>query len=369
MKLISAVLFVSLPFASVTIAAPTPNIRIAAYNLENLFDANHDEGKQDWAFLPIAHPGKAAGCREGAPSHLRSCLETDWTPAHAALKVEQMKKALLSQGTLPDLLAVEEVENLSILREFATAVGFSNVILEEGEDERGIDVGLLFNTEKVEYLEHRAHRIQIPTNQTRDILAVYFRRKTAADARETLAVYVNHWPSQGNPPRDRVLAAEKLRDLIQTDRDRFGAGNLMVVALGDFNTVDADHPHPFSSVLLNASDANALLDLRTHFNTQFPIESRQLPIGTYFFPPKMAWQDLDHIFISKNLVDQKGADVELRAFRVHNAPEILGSVNYPNGPLSGSLVTGVPKPYNVRTLNPPDAGFSDHFSISIEIKN
>ena len=228
-------------------------IRIAAYNLENLFDSTHDEGKLDWFYTPLSHPGKAQGCKDAGPSHERSCLLTDWTPERVQLKIEQMKLALLAQGTLPDILGVEEVENAAILGEFARAVGYSHSLLEEGEDERGIDVGLLYQADKVTYLEHKSHRLEIPTNKTRDILAVYFKLKNAGDPNAVLAVYVNHWPSQANPAPDRNVAARKLLDIIAQDKARFGGANLNAIALGDFNTVDADYPNPFMSVLMSGT--------------------------------------------------------------------------------------------------------------------
>src|SRR5687768_7788303 len=101
-------------------------LRVAAYNLENLFDATHDENRLDWFYMPLSHPGKTQGCKDAGASFERACLVTDWTPEKAQLKIDQMKAALLSQGALPDILGVEEVENAAILGEFARAVGYSN---------------------------------------------------------------------------------------------------------------------------------------------------------------------------------------------------------------------------------------------------
>lgn len=347
--------------------APGNSLRVATYNLENLFDASHDEGKQDWFYLPIAHPGKPEGCAAASASHAAACAATDWTAEKAQMKIEQMKQALLAQGSLPDILGVQEVENAAILGEFARAVGYSNFLLEEGEDERGIDVGLLYQAGKVTYLEHAAHRLNIPTNKTRDILAVYFKLKNAKDANAVLAVYVNHWPSQGNPAADRVVAAKKLLEIIASDKARFGEANLNALAIGDFNTVDSDFPNPFMSELLNTANPHRLLDMRQLQKETAPDAARDIPLGTYFYPPKMAWQDLDHIFVSRNLTDGTGVEVRPRSFKIHNWPRLTSSVTYPTGVLQGSVVTGAPTRYDANATNPATAGFTDHFAISVDV--
>jgi endonuclease/exonuclease/phosphatase family metal-dependent hydrolase len=369
MHQILALLLSVLTIPTLALATPSSSIRIASYNLENLFDSEHDAGKQDWEYLPTTNPEKSPGCRSLAPARVAPCLNTNWTRAHVNLKLDQMSKSILSQGALPDLLAVQEVENISVLRDLANKVGFQNVVLEEGEDERGIDVGLMYNTYKVELVDFTSNRIQIPSNQTRDILAVRFRRKMSANPQEVLAVYINHWPSQNNPSQDRVITAEKLQEIIRQDRARYGAENLLVVAVGDFNTVDSDSPHPFQNVTTNPTDPDSLVDARTEFTRLFPSEASLLPRGTYFFPPRMAWQEFDHFFLSRNLLDQNSNMVDLKTFRIHNSPLVSTTINHATGPNDGSNVTGVPKKYNSQTLNPAEAGYSDHFSVSLEIKN
>ena len=54
-------------------------VKVVFYNVENLFDYSHDEGKRDWTFLPLGYPGKRRGCERISDRFFRQmCLETDW---------------------------------------------------------------------------------------------------------------------------------------------------------------------------------------------------------------------------------------------------------------------------------------------------
>src|SRR5690606_36364286 len=55
MKITSIIFCSMLLFAQVsTQARETSEVSVMAYNLENLFDTSHDEGKEDWTYLPLA---------------------------------------------------------------------------------------------------------------------------------------------------------------------------------------------------------------------------------------------------------------------------------------------------------------------------
>ena len=57
MKIIFSLLVILMSFS---LHAKT--VEIMSYNVENLFDAKHDEGKIDWSFLPKDVPGKKEAC-------------------------------------------------------------------------------------------------------------------------------------------------------------------------------------------------------------------------------------------------------------------------------------------------------------------
>lgn len=353
-------------------------ITVMSYNVENLFDAEHDPGKEDYHYLPATHPEKT-NCASVSPRYRQSCFESDWTDERIGWKLNQIKKVFTAMGTLPDILGVQEVENLNILTRLGNHLGFDRVILEEGPDRRGIDVGLLFNETKLEYVGHQSYAIDGPefeVKPTRDILAVYFRIRALGSTSPVIGVYVNHWPSQGNPSSKRVIAAEKLKNYMLIDKNRFGADRFHAVILGDFNTVPDDFPHPIKGSLLNGGVIGTILDSRTIRSVQpataeFALGNpgKPQPIGTYFYPPKMAWQYLDRIFVSQSLNDGSGIDMQAGSFHIFYDDRFLHTFQYNRAdlPLFGSLVTGVPKRFSSRAPTEAEMGFSDHLPISIKI--
>ena len=348
-------------------------VLVATYNLENLFDAEHDAGREDWAYLPADHPLKVEGCMTVIERYRQSCLETDWSTTRAALKLSQMQRAVRAMGRLPDILGVQEVENESILREFASGLGYQRVILEEGPDRRGIDVGMVFNETRLRYLSHVSHRISGPgfvEKPTRDILAVFFEPRSSSG--DILAVYVNHWPSQANPSARRVEAARQFQAFVARDRKRFQGKRFHVVSLGDFNTVPDDFPHALKAVLLDREHPEQLLDSRAVYERHLSSQGLRsnLPLGSYFYPPRMAWQHLDCIFISPSLQDGEGIELDAASYRVHQMALTTRSFHYrrPGELLEGSVVTGVPNRFNKRAESPEDAGFSDHMPVSVELR-
>lgn len=95
-------------------------LTLASYNLHDLFDTQDDPATADAVLSRFAYAEALAGRAHTIAAHL----------------------------DLPDILAVQEVENLAALRELATQPELGDAdyeaVLIEGPDGRGIDVGLLF---------------------------------------------------------------------------------------------------------------------------------------------------------------------------------------------------------------------------------
>lgn len=353
--------------------ARTPNgerIKIMSYNVENLFDADHDEGKDDWEFTPLSNPGKARGCSSNSSDSRRSrCASTDWTDAKINIKLNQIKRVVESTSR-PDVIGVSEVENFKILKRLGTVMNYQGVILEEGPDRRGIDVGLLYDETKLTYFNHEAYAAleSNDSTKTRDVLGAYFRFKADRTQTEVLAVYVNHWPSQANPAMKRIQVATTLKGVIDRDTQRYGS-KLRAVVLGDFNTVPDDYPHPIRAVISNPNWANALTDVRELAESKRLLNSR-LPLGSYFYAREMAWQFLDRFFVSKNLTGTTGISADLKSFAVVSPAFATEKYEYrsQSSPLFGSVVTGSPIRYNHDATTADKAGFSDHFPITFEIQ-
>ena len=131
---------------SAAVPAPTPTAReltIASYNLQRFYDTTDDPSTSD-----------AVLCSPGDPRPI--CTNPNAFPD----RLNKASLAIRNVLNLPDVLGVEEMENLTTLQALATkinndevAAGHSNpnytASLSEGNDVGGIDVGFLVKTSRV----------------------------------------------------------------------------------------------------------------------------------------------------------------------------------------------------------------------------
>lgn len=345
-------------------------IKIMSYNLENLFDAEHDEGRDDYEFLPITHPGKAK-CNFKQYYYREMCKKLDWTHEKVLMKLGQIRQVVAFQGGLPDIMAVQEVEGDKALGMLAETLGFDYYIHTSGNDKR-IQLGLMFNERKIFYREAHEFVVAFPdelgVKTTRNILVVHFSPRE--NPKSILALYVNHWPSQAAPSAARGQAAQTLRNVVDYFSANYGAENYHVVAVGDFNTLDQEEePHPFS-YLADPSWKNSLLDLDAHYYREGHLQDPQqmhlkMPPGTYYYGKDRTWNKLDHFFVSQNLLDGSGMDVNAGSYRI-----LAGSFMLTTHKDSKSSYChyGIPNRYDFHTTQHGEAGFSDHFPILMKVK-
>ena len=168
---------------------------VGFYNLENLFDTCHDEGHNDYEFLPDG--------------------QYKWSGLKYSHKLKNMARVVAELGTdrLPGIgcaiIGVSEVENAKCMEDLCAqeplkARGYQFVHV-EGPDRRGVDCALFYRPDQFTLLESRSipftfdsQSIQFsmtPEEQenfrTRDILEV---RGTIGE--EMFAFYVAHLPSR-----------------------------------------------------------------------------------------------------------------------------------------------------------------------------
>ncbi|MCK5775748.1 MAG: hypothetical protein KAH25_06225, partial [Bacteroidales bacterium] len=156
---------------------------VVFYNVENLFDTIHEEGKVDEEFMPDSKKA--------------------WNTERYFHKLSQLALVIDSIGEqgLPDIVALEEVENTAVLEDLVKQKSISSanykIIHYESPDFRGIDNALLYNAATFTPLYQQAIPVNIPdsigekTITSRDILYV----KGLVYGRDTLHVFVNHWTS------------------------------------------------------------------------------------------------------------------------------------------------------------------------------
>ena len=203
---------------------------IGFYNLENLFDTEHDvvngEDKNDFEYLP-----------DGA---------NRWSELKYRHKLKNMSRVLSEMGTdrLPvgcAIIGVSEVENAHCLSDLVAQEPLAQRNFQfchiEGPDRRGVDCGLLYNPRfftpaKVwlkQYSQVDDKGETVMESPTRGFLTVQ-----GALAGDSVTVIVCHWPSRlrgGNRPR--VWAGEQVRVL----KDSIVAANpaMKVFVMGDMN--------------------------------------------------------------------------------------------------------------------------------------
>ena len=143
-------LFLLASFSSVfasSFAADTPKkpIKIMSYNLENLFDELHDEGKKDLTFTPTGTEGKEAYCQTVRNFWYKQECFVDWTTERVNDKMDRLARVIKNDTqNIPDILVVSEIENKSIAERLNTRLGFDDIAITDSPDSRGIDVGIFY---------------------------------------------------------------------------------------------------------------------------------------------------------------------------------------------------------------------------------
>ena len=165
---------------------------IGFYNLENLFDTYHDEGKNDYEYLP-----------DGA---------TEWTEAKYQKKLRNMAHVIAEMkrdnGMWHTVLGVSEIENRHVLEDLVSEPEIADanfqIVHYDGPDRRGVDVGLLYDPSRMTLVESES----IPYTFDSDIdFGMTAEEKDAFRTRDVLmahgiidgehfAFYVCHLPSR-----------------------------------------------------------------------------------------------------------------------------------------------------------------------------
>lgn len=206
-------------------------LRIAFYNLENLYDTLNDPKTLDDDFTPN---GKYA-----------------WNNERYEQKLKNLSRVI--DEVKPDILGVCEVENKRVLRDLTLKTqnkGYK-IAHHESPDERGIDIALIYDRKIFRQLDQEAIRVDLSAfnDRTRDILLV----TGILYGKDTAGFYLCHWPSRGggreqSEPK-RLLAAKALKNhLFSTAKNH---PDWKLVVMGDFN----DEPDDISiRDVLEASD-------------------------------------------------------------------------------------------------------------------
>ena len=275
-------------------------LTLMEWNVENLFDCQHDSLKDDYAFTPegIYH----------------------WTKDRYWTKLNRIGQTLLAVNDgqqadkgkavvdydLPDLVALCEVENDTCLRDLTRRsllrkAGYEYVMT-SSPDRRGIDVALLYSPFSFRLIASRSIRVDtLPgMKPTRDILYACGEIMSG----DTLHVFVVHAPSRsGGEAATRPYREHAAKRVAMTvDSLLIRQPEALIVIAGDFNDYSGD---------------SALAILHQHGMTEVSLgaKGRHGAEGTYCY--RGTWGSLDHVFASRRL------SAACQGVQVFDAPYLL----------------------------------------------
>ncbi len=306
-------------------AADNNKVSIMTYNVENLFDLQHDVDKNgvdklDAEFLPKAlresNPKLSALCNKSRSA--KDCHNSDWNAEVLDVKLRNTATVIqqVASGKGPDILVLAEVENLNVLQMLNQKLGsasYPTVELMEGPDVRGIDNAVLSRFPLAR--PSKLHIVQLSgTRPTRGILDVALKINN-----QVVRILAVHLPSQGNPIQDRQIVLNTLQQLAADTSE-----TAYVILAGDFNITSKENAQ--TNLLSNLS-SDWLISMDFLKQKNFP--------GTSFFPPETPqyeWSFLDNILFAKSFISERATlRLDVNAFDIKNNTDVQR--NQQNRPL------------------------------------
>ncbi|QQS37992.1 MAG: hypothetical protein IPM56_08660 [Ignavibacteriales bacterium] len=311
-------------------------ITVGFWNLENLFDVVDDPVKNDEEFLP-------AGNKE-------------WTADRLEKKLYNLARVIRMMGDSygPDILGVCEIEHQALIdsltSKFLNDINYKTAAL-EAPDERGIDNGLIYNSDKFTLLSVKGDTVHLDDGYpTRLILGCTLLSKYG----DTICVFVNHWPSRRGGETEsepnRINAAKVLRknvdSLLNLNSQR------QIIIIGDFNDMPdnksiTDH---LRAVPDNCGDSVSVVisDTQLYNLAYIPYKSGS---GSYKYQDN--WNMLDQIIITGNFFNSNKVQYLCNSFEVFKPSVMITRT----GKFAG---TPFPTYGGSRYLG----GYSDHFPVT-----
>ena len=268
---------------------------VAFYNLENLFDTIHDEGKNDYEFLP-----------DGGMK---------WTSFKYEHKLNNMAYAISQLGTDEDprgaaCVGVSEVENIGCLYDLCRVLKEKynrhyEPILLEGPDRRGVDVGFLYNPAMFKPVSTKGYELHahyadggVVKSRLQLWVSGYMLDDDRKIVRDKLHISVNHWPSRyggeesSRATRDTAaMLCKQVCDSIYLKEPR-----AKIIVMGDLNDDPFNHS---CAVVMGAKKTREEVGEQGFFNTMW----QKLDRGIGSLAYQGSWNLFDQIFISEPLMN------------------------------------------------------------------
>ena len=296
----------------------TRSLKIAFWNVENLFDLIDDPTINDNEF--------SIGGKKNVTQEIYD------------LKLVHSAEVLADLNA--DILGICEVENRFMMEELNKAFTGRNykIIHYDSPDRRGIDCALFYDESKFTILESKQIKNSLSSGKpTRDI--VYVKGQFGG---EILHVFVNHWPSnyggreQAIPKRAETarIVREKVEKILNEDP------KAEILLMGDFN----EGPNEQNIQYLAKDILITLME---------PFIGKK-GVGTYVYRGQDSL--LDQFIASSGLLDDQGLKIEDNAVSILDLPKYRQQrgkyQHYPFRFWAGEKLLG---------------GYSDHLAISVKI--
>ena len=243
-------------------------LTIISYNVENLFDCQHDSLKNDSSFLP------------DGMHH--------WTYYRYQTKIDRIAQVVVNiSGWNPvPLVGLCEVENAHCLHDLCYRLKRFNYryVHYESPDERGVDVALLYDSTQVKILNSKPLPVNLQGDKTRDILYAC----CLVNKRDTIHAMVCHLPSQLGGSAATQWKRNMAKQVIQQQIDSIFALHpaANIVVMGDMNSEPMDDLSGMS---------NATKDLAKEGK------------GTHKY--QGIWSCLDQFYVSFHLLEKSSVSI------------------------------------------------------------
>ena len=295
---------ISLAFAAILFLSPSMRAQkvqkshvIGFYNLENLFDIYHDEGKNDYEYLP-----------DGA---------NQWTEVKYRKKLHNMAEVIRAMKddnkVYHTILGVSEIENRNVLEDLVIQPEIADanyqIVHYDGPDRRGVDCALLYRPDQFTLLGSRSIPFTFESSSIKfnldSLEQIDFRTRDILEVRGTIdgemfAFYVTHLPSRiGGKSGDlRSRGAEIIHEnAMKLMREYPG---IKIAVMGDMN----DNPTDISMVTyLHGKETIEEVGEEDFFN---PFLS-MIKAGFGSLAYQGVWSIFDIIMVNRNLANpEKG---------------------------------------------------------------
>ena len=244
------------------------SLTIISYNVENLFDCQHDTLKNDSSFLP------------DGMHH--------WTYYRYQTKLDRIAQVIvnISGWESAALVGLCEVENTRCLRDLCYRLKrfHYKYVHYESDDERGVDVALLYDSTKVKVLKSKPLKVDLNGDKTRDVLYAC----CLLNKRDTIHTMVCHLPSQLGGGIASNWKRQAAKQVIQQQIDSIYSVHpeATIVVMGDMNSEAKDDLQGMNNLMIGLAKEGK---------------------GTHKYHG--IWSCLDQFYVSSRLLEKAGARI------------------------------------------------------------